>query len=73
MTCQAHPALVKRVQSTVRSYLILGTVNKQNPPVNGPKDPWLHVLSLPEAKVVRWRPHPAGTCQDIDLHVSNVL
>ncbi len=32
-----------------------------SPPVNGPKDPWPNVLSLPGAQVVCWRPHPAGT------------
>ncbi len=37
VTCQIHPVLVKRVQCTVR------------PPVNGPKDPWSRVLSLPGA------------------------
>ncbi len=31
------------------------------PPVNGPKDPWPHVMSLPRAQVVCWRPQPAGT------------
>ena len=54
-TCQAHPALVKRVQCMVRYFLILGSY--------GPKDPWLHVLSMPGAKVVRLRPHPTGTWQ----------
>ncbi len=37
---------------------------------NGPKDPWSHVLSLPGAKVVRWRPHLPGTWQYIDFHPS---
>ena len=32
-----------------------------SPPVNGSKDPWPRVLSLPGAWVVCWRPHPAGT------------
>ncbi len=31
--------------------------------MKGPKDPWPRVLSLPEARVVCWRPHPAGTPQ----------
>ncbi len=31
--------------------------------VNGPKDPWPRVLSLPGARVVCWRPQPAGTRQ----------
>ena len=33
------------------------------PPVNGPKDPWPCVLSLPGAQVVCWRPHLASTRQ----------
>ncbi len=31
--------------------------------MNGPKDPWPCVLSLPGAQVVCWRPHPANTRQ----------
>ncbi len=31
--------------------------------MNGPNDPWPSVLSLPGARVVCWRPHPAGTRQ----------
>ena len=31
--------------------------------MNGLKDPWPRVLSLPGARVVCWRPHPAGTWQ----------
>ncbi len=53
VTCQVHLVLVKWVQCTVRSF----------PPVNGPKDPWPRVLSLPGDRVVCWRPHPAGTRQ----------
>ena len=34
---------------------------------DGPKDPWPRVLSLPGARVVCWRPHPAGTRQYIVL------
>ncbi len=34
-----------------------------SPPVNRPKDPWPHVLSLSGARVVCWRPHLAGMRQ----------
>ncbi len=53
MTCQVHPVLVKRVQCTVRSSfkIFLGSIIGLafSPPVNGPKDPWSGVLSLPGA------------------------
>ncbi len=66
---QVHPALEKRVQCTVRFFFFkfLGSY----PPVNGPKDPWPRVLSLPGAQVVCWRPHPAGKWQYMN-HVSIV-
>ncbi len=64
VTCQVHPALVKRVQCTIRSSFFnffWVVITRFSPPVNGPKDPWLRVLSLPGARMVYWRPHPAGT------------
>ena len=57
VTCQVHPALLKRVQCMVRSFLNFLVVRFS------PKDPWPRVLSLPGARVVCWRPHPAGTWQ----------
>ena len=40
----------------------LGSI-RFSPPVNGPKDPWPRVLSLPRVRVVCWRPLPTGTRQ----------
>ena len=58
MTCQAHPVLVKirriRCINTIRSFKIFG------PPVDGPKDPWPCVLSLPE----RFVGDPASLASD---------
>ncbi len=40
--CQAHPVLVKKGESNVRFVSF-----RSGPPVDGPKDPWPRVLSLP--------------------------
>ncbi len=68
VTCQVHPALVKRVQCTVHSSFLNFWVVITSPPVNGPKDPWPCVVSLPGTRVVCWRPHPA--C--VGDHISNI-
>ncbi len=56
------------LQDTVREDMGGGLTSAQgprivrfSPPVNGPKDHWLCVLSLAGARVVCWRPHPTGT------------
>ncbi len=46
--CQAHPALVKKANQM------------SGPPVDGPKDPWPRVLSLPE----RFVGDPASLARD---------
>ncbi len=43
--CQAHPVLVKSKANQVRSFKRLPC--RSCPPVDGPKDPWPRVLSLP--------------------------
>ncbi len=52
VTCQAHPVLVKikRIKCAVHSF----------PPVDGPKDPWPRVLSLPR----RFVGDPASLARD---------
>ena len=51
VTCQAHPALVKRVQWSFHVFQFLVVY----------RGSLARVLSLPGAKVVCWRPHLAGT------------
>ncbi len=58
--CQAHPALVKKANQMCGSFLLEAplytvahemsgaTVCRSGPPVDGPKDPWPRVLSLPK-------------------------
>ena len=77
MVCQAHPAL-----QSVSKVIFCGPPGggghfsgdvRFSPPVNGPKDPWPIVLSLPGAQVVCWRPHPAGTRQYRLIHDSFLM
>ena len=42
---------------------------RSGPPVDGPKDPWPRVLSLPE----RFVPDPASLARDIILGIINKL
>ncbi len=42
-------------------FFFLKILGRFSPPVNGPKDPWPRVLSLPGARMVCWRPYSAGT------------
>ena len=45
MTCKAHPVLVKKANQMCGSFLF--KISMSGPPVDGPKDPWPPVLSLP--------------------------
>ncbi len=69
MTCQAHPVLVKKANQVCGSFLLIFflsrwlsslSIVRSGPPVDGPKDPWPHVLSLPE----RFVGDPASLARD---------
>ena len=57
MTCQAHHVLVKKANQVCGLFLfklfclsgyLTCLLLRSGPPVDGPKDPWPRVLSLPE-------------------------
>ncbi len=51
VTCQVHPVFNSKNVSNVRSISFLNFCRQLfSPPVNGPKDPWPRVLSLPGAQ-----------------------
>ncbi len=59
VTCQAHPALVKKANQMCGSFLFK-FLSMFGPPVDGPKEPWPRVLSLPE----RFVGDPASLARD---------
>ncbi len=66
VTCQAHPALVKKVNQMCGSFLFFFQFS--GPPVDRPKDPWPCVLSLPE----RFVGDPASLARDnIYTHIDD--
>ncbi len=59
--CQAHPVLVKKANQMCGSFLFKFLSRwLSGPPVDGPKDPWPRVLSLPE----RFVGDPASLARD---------
>ncbi len=62
VTCQTHPVLVKKGESNVWfvPFKIWRLPCRSGPPVDGPKDPWPRVLSLPE----RFVGEPASLARD---------